>query len=560
MVQAAVDLLAASPAEERGAIFTRPVIVDFMLDLIGYTSDRDLTRLRLLEPSAGEGEFLLAAVSRLLHAFLRGGGNVCRAAQSLSPCLMAVELHRATWEHTVGRVEACLASFGVPEEQGKALAHAWVHQDDFLLTPIEGSFHFVVGNPPYLRQEAVPIVLLDAYRQRYNTIYDRADLYVPFFERGLDLLADGGKLCFICSDRWLRNRYGKRLRQKVTGGYHVATYVDMVDVDAFQDEVTAYPAITVIARETGQNTQLTLRPELQPEHLDDLLPALKGEAAATHPDVETIPHAVQGAEPWLLDLGPALAVLRDIERRFPTLEEAGCTVGIGVATGADRVYIGPMDRLDVENDRKLPLVMARDVRTGELRWSGHGVINPFDDNGHLVNLDDYPRLRTYLTQHEAVIRNRNVAQRSPQKWFRTIDRIWPALIATPKLLIPDMSGKPVIAHDPGDYYPHHNLYFMTSKSWDLLALQTVLRSRVTELFMGAYSIKMRGGTLRFQAQYLRRLRLPKWETVPVPVREHLHVLANSPGEDAINAAVFALYGLDEHARAVLNSTQERRQA
>lgn len=90
VVQAAIDRLAGSPAGERGAVFTRPAVVEFMLDLIGYTSDQDLPRLRLLEPSFGEGEFLLAAVSRLLTAFLRGGGDMRRAAEVLSPCLLGV--------------------------------------------------------------------------------------------------------------------------------------------------------------------------------------------------------------------------------------------------------------------------------------------------------------------------------------------------------------------------------------------------------------------------------------------------------------------------------------
>jgi hypothetical protein len=54
--------------------------------------------------------------------------------------------------------------------------------------------------------------LLAEYRRRYATIYDRADLYVPFFERGLQLLADDGRLAFICANRWLKNKYGGPLR------------------------------------------------------------------------------------------------------------------------------------------------------------------------------------------------------------------------------------------------------------------------------------------------------------------------------------------------------------
>lgn len=554
-VQHAVALFANSPATERGAVFTRPGVVEFMLDLSGYTSDRELTSLRVLEPSFGEGEFLLAIISRLLAAFTRSDGDPGRAGELLSPCLVGVELHRETWERTAERVRTRLRSFGLPEDQCQQLLQSWLHQDDFLLTDLTGEFDFVFGNPPYLRQEAIPAPLMTAYRERYTTIYDRADLYVPFFERGLDLLAQSGKLCFICSDRWLRNRYGGPLRKKVADQYQVTAYVDMVNADAFHAEVTAYPAITLITRDQGHDTRLTLQPDLQPENLAALAQALRGEG--THPAVETIPWAVRGDEPWLLDLGPSLAVLRDIEARFPSLEEAGCNVGIGVATGADHVYIGSFDTLDVEEDRKLPLVLAADVRQGELQRATHGVINPFTDDGRLINLEDYPRLQAHLTRHEGVIRARNVAQRNPRNWFRTIDRIMPTLLTTPKLLIPDLSGKPVIAYDPGHYYPHHNLYFVTSTAWDLLALKTVLRSRVTELFIGGYSVKMRGGTLRFQAQYLRRLRLPRWETVSTELREQLHALAESQDENALNDVVFTLYGLSEHERALLTPIQEQ---
>src|SRR3546814_16514862 len=75
-------------------------------------------------------------------------------------------------------------------------------------------FDFVVGNPPYVRQERIPASLLAEYRRRYRTLYDRADLYVLFYERGLDLLAPGGRLGFLCANRWITNRYGGPCRSK----------------------------------------------------------------------------------------------------------------------------------------------------------------------------------------------------------------------------------------------------------------------------------------------------------------------------------------------------------
>ena len=61
----------------------------------------------------------------------------------------------------------------------------------------------------------------------------------------------------------------------------------------------------------------------------------------------------------------------------------------------------------------------------------------------------------------------------------------------------------------------------TSDIWDLHALQAVLLSDVTRLFISLYSTKMRGGYFRFQAQYLRRLHIPHWRNVPGPIRTAL---------------------------------------
>jgi hypothetical protein len=81
---------------------------------------------------------------------------------------------------------------------------------------------------------------------------------------------------------------------------------------------------------------------------------------------------VRGDAPWILEASPETALVRRLEARFPTLEDAGCRVGIGVATGADQVFIAPFEDLDVESNCKLPLVMTRDLRDGQIEWRGGG--------------------------------------------------------------------------------------------------------------------------------------------------------------------------------------------
>ena len=125
------------------------------------------------------------------------------------------------------------------------------------------------------------------------------------------------------------------------------------------------------------------------------------------------------------------------------------------------------------------------------------------------------------------------------------------MVKEKKLLIPDIKGEANVVYEAGLYYPHHNLYYITSSEWDLRALQAVLRSGIARLFVGVYSTRMRGGYLRYQAQYLRRIRLPKWNEVPKELREKLKEAARRGDAEECNRVTFDLYGLDADERAAL---------
>ncbi|HPF57757.1 MAG TPA: Eco57I restriction-modification methylase domain-containing protein [Candidatus Competibacteraceae bacterium] len=556
-VQAAIDHLALSAGSNSlGAVFTRREVVDFILDLAGYTEDQPLHEKRLLEPSFGGGDFLIPIIERLLRVWqaARLDGS---ALDELGNAIRAVELHHDTFRSTHAAVVALLKHEGIAANTATALASLWLSQGDFLLASLEGEFDFVVGNPPYIRQERIPAPLLTEYRSRYQTMYDRADIYIPFIERSLSVLSDGGSLGFICADRWMKNRYGGPLRSLVAERFHLKVYVNMVDTPAFYSDVIAYPAITIISREAPGATRIAHRPAIDREMLTTMANLLRAQTLPKETgQVRELAKVTNGAEPWLLESSGQMALIRRLESCFPLLEEVGCKVGIGVATGADKEFIGGFDALDVEPDRKLPLVTTKDIMSGEVKWRGQGIINPFADSGRLVDLDNYPRLRRYLEARREVISGRHCAQKNPANWYRTIDRITPALAERPKLLIPDIKGEAHIVFEAGGLYPHHNLYYVTSDDWDVRALQALLLSAITRLFIATYSTKMRGGFLRFQAQYLRRIRVPCWADVPEPLRQELAKAAIKRDVQACNRSVYKLYGLTHEERSALGGNEE----
>ncbi len=68
-----------------------------------------------------------------------------------------------------------------------------------------------------------------------------------------------------------------------------------------------------------------------------------------------------------------------------------------------------------------------------------------------------------------------------------------------------------------------------------------------------YCVKMRGGYLRFQAQYIRRIRLPEWEHVPVDLQQRLVEAADSD-RDECDRLAFELYGLTPDEASIVRTT------
>src|SRR6266566_2771408 len=228
-----------------GEIFTRKWVVELILDLVGYTSDKDLGELIAVEPACGTGAFLGPLVERLSASCRRHGRSITDARHALR----GYDLIPRNIEKARVAITEVLKKDGWTDEEISNITSAWLHVGDYLLMLHDDrSVDFVVGNPPYIRLEDVPDARMHAYRETCRTMTGRSDIYVGFYEVALASLRENGRLGFICADRWMRNQYGRLLRQVVAGKYNLEVVISMHDVDAFEAQVSAYPAITIIRR------------------------------------------------------------------------------------------------------------------------------------------------------------------------------------------------------------------------------------------------------------------------------------------------------------------------
>lgn len=169
---------------------------------------------RLLDPGAGNGGFLVAALQRLPLERDDVDEAVCKVRGYEFYSGAVADARSAVYAHLAGR--------GWSSGKAQQAATLIVENRDFLLSPVPaGVFDVIATNPPYWRLSNLP----PGYRAEYERIvlpHARADLLYAYLQRSADIAAPGARIGLITADRWLLNSGSAELRRRLGAIYRVA--------------------------------------------------------------------------------------------------------------------------------------------------------------------------------------------------------------------------------------------------------------------------------------------------------------------------------------------------
>ena len=283
-----------------------------------------------------------------------------------------------------------------------------------------GGFDLVVGNPPWVRAEALAPSVRQQLRDRFQWwragvgpgYRHQPDLSVAFLERGWELTRDGGVLAMLLPAKLATASYGGAARAALAERGTVLALADLTATPAASFDAVTYP-LAIVVRSAPAPPGHRLRVGLDPRIADwQEAPAERG-------------------VPWITRKGDLRQVLGHLVRT-PTLAHA-VRIQLGVKTGANHLFLAPP--LDVEPELVRPALRGRDVRAfraapfGRLLWTHDSAGAP------LASLP--PGAASHFTRHlEALRRRADDRGAAPWVLFRAS-----AGRPVPKVVWPDLATR-----------------------------------------------------------------------------------------------------------------------
>lgn len=249
--------------KRQGSYYTPPEVVGYMVqNTIGRLAESDRRQFRAVDPACGSAAFLSQILRNLLEYYR--GHQVSSPAQKAITHLYGVDSDRRAVDLTVlGLALECCVRKDITEAEkhirllrpriltGDSLTMNWQREFPEVFQGPNPGFDLVTGNPPYLSNKALPAALKEYIRTHYQTAEGQYDIIVPFVEKGLEILKEGGRQCFIVSNKYLAADYGRKLRAELLTRHSLLEVTDLSSLRVFAG-ASVYPVIHLIEKGRGK--------------------------------------------------------------------------------------------------------------------------------------------------------------------------------------------------------------------------------------------------------------------------------------------------------------------
>ena len=227
--------------KDNGRIYTPANIVKMMLDYAGYVPGPWIWKKHVIDNSCGDGQILCEVVRRYITSFSNPSGD-WELRDQLKEYIHGIELDETECEKCKENLNRILDEYYIERINWDIrCGNSLTFRDEF-----RGKMDYVFGNPPYVRTKNIKKSDDDYKILRWYDFSSTgmSDLYLAFYELGLDMRNSGGILCYIAPSSWTNSASGKVMRFHISESRELAAVIDFGHYQVF-DNATTYVMITL---------------------------------------------------------------------------------------------------------------------------------------------------------------------------------------------------------------------------------------------------------------------------------------------------------------------------
>jgi hypothetical protein len=410
-------------------------------------------------------------------------------------------------------------------QQERSRINAFDWNDEFPEIMQRGGFDAVIGNPPYIRIQALkewaPLEVEYLKRQYKSASVGNYDIYVVFVERALELMNKSGLMGYILPHKFFNAQYGAPLREILAEGAHLSDVVHFGHQQIFEN-ATTYTCLLFTKREKSKAVNIA-----KVENLAEW----RATGVATTGEVPA--HTLNGDE-WNFAIGKDAALLKKLAQMPMTLDDVTQRIFVGIQTSADPVYVLSVvsenasfvtaysSALDtnVKLERKIlmPLLKGSEIKRYSEPENQYAVIFPYrvkDNRAHGLSKEEmskmYPHTFDYLNQNKKRLMLR--ADVDAESWW-----LFPypknlVEMAKPKLLTQVLAKRASYTIDfeaeycfvGGGNAGGYGIQIAPSSGLSELYLLGLLNSRLLDIYLHNISTPFRGGYYSYARRFIEQL-------------------------------------------------------
>ena len=440
----------------------------------------------------------------------------------------------------------------------------------------KGGFDIVIANPPYIRQEKIRE--LKPLLQKYSVYNSTSDIYTYFYERSFNILKTGGFSCFITSNKWMRAKYGQKLREFLKSKTFIKDIVDFGGHKVFES-ATVDTNILLF-----QKPEASDRPSYIPLNIKDNsigILSIKSDFNKEYDLYDYFKKNGLEVKQASLDLNcftfgndAVMNIKAKIEKIGTPLKDWDVKICYGIKTGLNEAFIIDtakreeiLRNCETEKERQMteeiikPILRGKDIDKYAYKWADRWIIvipagwtkniNVDKKNPEEFFIETYPSLYKYLNNYKEKAQKRDDQgdyfwELRPCAYYNEFEK--------EKIVWSDISTKPNFTILPKNIYFNNTIYMISGE--DLKYINGVLNSKIIEWYFPLITPRLGEKGQRFFKIFTENIPIPKIsekEQQPIVslVDKILQTKAKNPNADTsgferqIDLLVYKLYNLTE---------------